>query len=227
MPAKGQHKVSVSCPHCGHTQTEPASAFSTTCKQCHQYYRVQDVLNPKEKRVAPPKEIKRVACFECGAELEAPAAAQSTSCKKCGRHVDLKDYEIDKAVSKNFRTAGRFVVEEDGFVFNTDSIVGEAVIKGKFHGRLVTERALEIYTTAIIQGSFKAGRLVVPEGNRFRWEEELKVGGAEIGGELVANLRSEGCVTFKSKARFFGDVRAKHLVIEDGAVFVGSVEIGE
>jgi len=227
MPAKGQKKISVSCPHCGHTQTEPASAFSTTCKSCRQYYRVQDVLNPKQKRAAPPKETKRVACFECGTALEAPAAAQSTLCKKCGRHVDLKDYEIDKAVSKNFRTAGRFVVEEDGFVFNTDSVVGEAVIKGKFHGRLVTERAMEIYSSAVIQGSFEAGRLVVPEGNRFRWEDELNVGGAEIGGELVADLRSEGSVMLKSKARFFGDVRAKNLVIEDGAVFVGSVEIGE
>jgi cytoskeletal protein CcmA (bactofilin family) len=111
-------------------------------------------------------------------------------------------------------------------VLNTDSHVGEAVIKGKLIGRIVAERTLEIYSNAKIQGTIAAGRLVVPAGNHFRWAEALKIGAAEIGGELVANLQSAGTVFLRSSARLFGDVRARDMVVEAGAVFVGAARIG-
>lgn len=146
-------------------------------------------------------------------------------CKKCSSHIDLRDYQVTKTESKNFRTHGRLVIEEKGYVLNTDSRVGEAVIKGRLIGKIATERSLEIHSSAQIKGSFSAGRLVVPNGNHFRWPELLQVGGAEIAGELVANLKSAGTVLLKSTARFFGDVQAKNLVIESGAVFVGAAKI--
>ena len=37
-----------------------------------------------------------------------PPAAESTMCKRCSDYVDLRDYLINSAVSKNFRTHGRF-----------------------------------------------------------------------------------------------------------------------
>jgi Integral membrane protein CcmA involved in cell shape determination len=146
-------------------------------------------------------------------------------CKKCSSHVDLRDYQVTKTESKNFRTHGRLVIEEKGYVLNTDSHVGEAVIKGRMIGKIVTERELEIHSSARINGSFSAGRLVVPSGNHFRWPELLQVGGAEIGGELVANLKSAGTVLLKSSARMFGDVQARNLVVESGAILVGAVKI--
>ena len=147
-------------------------------------------------------------------------------CKKCSSHVDLRDYQITQTFSKNFRTYGRLVIEEKGYLLNTNSHVGEAVVKGRFIGKLVAERTLEIHSTARIQGSFSAGRLIVPAGNHFRWAEALRVGAAEIGGELVANLQTAGTVLLKSTARLFGDVQAANLVIEAGAVFVGAARVG-
>src|SRR5258705_6612794 len=105
-------------------------------------------------------------------------------------------------------------------------MAGDAIIKGRFLGKLVTERSLTIYSTAEIKGSFKAGRLVIPVANRFHWKELLKVGAAEIAGELVANLQSEGTIILKSTARMFGDVEAKNLVVEEGAVVVGTLRLG-
>jgi cytoskeletal protein CcmA (bactofilin family) len=118
------------------------------------------------------------------------------------------------------------VVELKGYVFNTESVVGDAVIKGKFHGKLVTHGSLTIYSTADIKGSLAAAHLVIPAENHFRWPTQIKVGSAEIAGELAANLRAEETVTLKSTARFFGNVDAKELVIEDGAVVVGKMQIG-
>jgi cytoskeletal protein CcmA (bactofilin family) len=68
--------------------------------------------------------------------------------------------------------------------------------------------------------------LIIPAGQNFRWPEVLRVGGAEIGGELVAHLRTTGTVQLKSTARVFGDVEAGHFIVESGAVFVGGAKIG-
>jgi cytoskeletal protein CcmA (bactofilin family) len=220
-------KVILACPHCGHKQPEPPTAYSTVCKKCSQYFRIHDALNPVAKAEELPKDDKRkqVACFKCGADLLVPPAAQSTMCKKCSSHVDLRDYQITNATSKNFKTKGRFVIEEGAFLFNTESIVGEAILRGRLLGKLTAERSLEIFSTAEIKGSFKTARLIIPLGNRFLWPETIQLGEAEIVGELIADVQAQGTVRIRSTARLFGNVQAGALLIEEGAVFVGMAKI--
>ena len=226
MPASTQDKVRLTCPHCGHQQLEPRTAYSTVCKECGQHLRVQEVLKPARKAAAAAPERRRVNCFDCGAELEVPVSAESTMCKRCSRYVDLKDYQITSAVSKNFKTRGAFVVEPKGYVFNTEAIVGDATIKGRFLGKLMAERSLTLYSSAEIKGTFTTGRLIIPADNYFRWKDPIKIISGEIAGELVAHLRAEGTLVLKSTARLFGDVIAGSLVIEAGAVVVGNLRIG-
>lgn len=224
--ARPKDTVQVACPNCGNSQVEPRSAYSTVCSKCRQHFRVEEVLHPVAKEPERPREVRLITCFQCGTRLEVPPAARSTMCKRCSSFVDLDDYRIDYSVTKNFKTRGRFVVEPKGFVFNTDSFVREAIIKGKFHGKLQVEESLEIHSSAEFKGSFKAAHLVIPAGEQFGWPQEIAVRSAEIGGELVANVRADEMVSLKSTARFFGDVKAKNLVVESGAVIVGSVKIG-
>jgi cytoskeletal protein CcmA (bactofilin family) len=226
MPASHQDKVLVPCPTCGHRQFEPRTAISSYCRSCGGYFRVQEVLKPAPRPVEHTPPQRRVTCFDCGAELDVAATAESTMCKRCSRYLDLQDYHITRGISKNFKTKGTFVIETRGYVFNTESIVGNAVIKGRFLGKLVAEHALTIYSTAEIKGSFTAGSLVIPADNHFRWPEPIKVNSAEIAGELVAHLRSTGTVRLKSTARLFGNVEARHLVVESGAVIVGQARVG-
>jgi len=226
MPPPKQNTILVTCPACGHAQPEPRSAYSTVCKQCHQHFRLQEALQPSVKIQKPTIEQKQVVCFQCGTNLQVAAAAESTMCRKCSGHVDLRDYQINQTFSKNFRTHGRLVIEEKGYLLNSESHVGDAVVKGRFIGKLIAERTMEIHSTARIKGTFSTGRLIVPVGNHFRWADALRVGAAEIGGELVANLQSAGTVLLRSSARFFGDVQAGNLVVEAGAVFVGAARIG-
>ena len=35
-------------------------------------------------------------------------------CKRCSRYVDMKNYVINSAVSKNFKTKGSFVIDPKG-----------------------------------------------------------------------------------------------------------------
>jgi len=138
----------------------------------------------------------------------------------------LSDYRIAQTVSKNFRTHGMLVIEEKGYVLNSEAHVGTAVIKGRFIGKLVTEGKLEIHSSANIKGSFTTAQLVIPAGQRFRWPEPLRVEAADIGGELVAALQTKGTVRLRSTARFFGALQAHNLVVESGAVFVGTAKVG-
>jgi cytoskeletal protein CcmA (bactofilin family)/DNA-directed RNA polymerase subunit RPC12/RpoP len=227
MPAKKQDKVLVVCPRCGHQQPEPRAAISTVCKQCGQHIRVEDVLRPAARPAQRPKEVRKLACFECGTELEVALNAQSTMCKRCSSHIDLRSYHITNAVSRNFKTKGEFVIELKGYVFNTEAVVGDAIIRGKFLGKLVAEHSLTIFSSVDIKGTFRTGRLVIPAENHFRWKEEINVGAAEIAGELAANLRAEGIVVLRASGRLFGDVQAKHLVVEEGAVMVGKARVGK
>ena len=226
MPASLNDRVRLTCPHCGHQQLEARTAFSTVCRKCREHLRVQEILHPPTKAAEPVRVQKRITCFECGADLEVPVSAESTMCKRCSRYVDLKDYRITSAVSKNFKTKGAFIIEPKGYVFNTEALVGDAVIKGRFLGKLEAERSLTLYSTAEIKGSFKASRLVIPAANHFRWAEPLQFGSAEISGELAGTLRIRETLILKSTGRLFGDAEARNLVVEDGAVVVGRLRIG-
>ena len=226
MPASKQDKIKVVCPHCGHQQLEPRTGISTVCKKCHGHFGVQEALNPVKKAVKAAPEKKRINCFECGAELEVPPSAQSTMCKRCSRYIDLKDYHITNAVSKNFKTKGSFTIDATGYVFNTEAMVQDAVIKGRFLGKLTAWGALTIYSTAEIRGTFKTKMLIIPAMNHFRWKETIAVGSAEIAGELAADIFVEDTMVLRSTARFFGNIEAKNLVVEDGAVLVGNLRLG-
>lgn len=225
-----QDKVLVACPKCGHTQHEPAAAYSSVCKKCRQYFRLEDVLRAAAQAgkgaAAPARDVKHVTCFQCGTELEVAPSAQSTMCKRCSSHLDLRDYIITNAVSKNFRTRGRFVIEEGGFVFNTETFVADAVIKGRFLGKLNAQHSLEIHRTAEIKGSFTTGNLIIPAGSVFRWPEAVRIGGADISGELIADIKCTGRVVLRSTARLFGNVHTAALEVESGAVVVGDMKIG-
>jgi cytoskeletal protein CcmA (bactofilin family)/DNA-directed RNA polymerase subunit RPC12/RpoP len=231
MASPKQKTISATCPKCGHVQQEPRGSYSTICKECRSHFRLEEEKAPKTaarvpKAPKPTIELRRISCFQCGTELEVPTAAESTMCKRCSSHVDLRDYQITKTESKNFRTYGRLVIEEKGYVLNTDSLVGEAVIKGRIIGKIIAHRTLEIYSTASIKGSFSTGRLIIPAGNHFQWTELLRIGGAEISGELAANIQSSGTIVLRATGRLFGDVQAANLVVESGAVFVGNARIG-
>jgi cytoskeletal protein CcmA (bactofilin family)/DNA-directed RNA polymerase subunit RPC12/RpoP len=225
MPASKQEKVPVPCPHCGHSQNVPRTAVSTVCKGCGKHFEVQDALKPKARKAVAVVERKEIVCFDCGTELKVPLAAESTMCKRCSAHIDLRDYKIANAVSRNFRTKGAFVVEAKGYVFNTEAIVREAVIKGRFLGKLKAEDSLTIHSSAEIKGSFTAGKLIIPAKNRFHWGEPINVGSAEIAGELTADLVSPGTIFVKSTGLLFGNVQARNLVVEPGAVLVGEMRV--
>jgi cytoskeletal protein CcmA (bactofilin family)/ribosomal protein S27E len=219
-------KVSVTCPHCGQAQLEPRDGYSTVCRKCRQHFRIEDARKPKVESERKLHDSRQVTCLQCGTVLDVAVQAESTMCKRCSAHIDLRDYTINQAVSKNFRTHGSFTIGEKGYVFNTEAEVGDAVIKGRFLGKLNAHRSFTLYGGAEFKGSFKAGLLIIPAGSVLVWKTPLEIQSLEVGGELVAHVRIPGTVTLKATGRLFGDIEAQHLIVEPGGVLVGNVRIG-
>jgi cytoskeletal protein CcmA (bactofilin family) len=146
-------------------------------------------------------------------------------CRRCSSYVDLSDYQVNQTVTKSFRTHGRLVIELKGYLLNTDAVVGDAIVKGRLIGRLAARRTLEVHSTARIKGTFTAGLLIIPFGHCFHWPDPIHVDRVEVRGELVASVCAAGTVRLKSSARCFGNVEAANLVVEEGAILVGSVQI--
>jgi cytoskeletal protein CcmA (bactofilin family)/ribosomal protein S27E len=222
-----QDKASLACPKCGHEQLVAKAAFSAVCRNCGLYWRVQDLLKPALRPATARPEQRHVVCFDCATELTVPANAQSTMCKHCSTYIDLQDYSITTAVSKNFKTMGTFVIQPTGYVFNSETKATDAVIKGRFIGKLAVARSLTLHSTAQIKGSFWAGVLVVPAGNTFHWPTLIRVESAELEGELVADLEVTHGLIVRPGGRFFGNLKATTVLVEPGAVLVGSARIGQ
>lgn len=228
MPAHPQDKTEVVCPHCAHSQLEPRQAISTNCRRCGRHLVLQEILHPSRKAGTAPKsvELRRVSCFDCGADLEVPLAAKSSMCKKCSSYLDLQDYVVSSTVSKNFRTKGRVVLEASGCLMNSNLVAREIILKGRLIGKLTAEESLTLFSTAEIKGTLTASRVIIPARNCLHWKDPLRAGSLEVLGELVADVQADRVVTIRASGRLFGSVQAEHLVLEDGAVWVGQARIG-
>jgi cytoskeletal protein CcmA (bactofilin family) len=83
---------------------------------------------------------------------------------------------------------------------------GDLVIEGRVEGQISLKNHLTIEGTAKVQADIRA--------------EELTING-EASGNIDASTR----VAINNSAKVAGDIKAPRVVIEDGAVFNGSIEM--
>jgi len=83
---------------------------------------------------------------------------------------------------------------------------GDLVIEGRVEGQIALKNHLTIEATGKVQADIRA--------------EELT-----INGEASGNIDASSKVSINANAKVAGDIKAPRVVIEDGAVFNGSVEM--
>jgi cytoskeletal protein CcmA (bactofilin family) len=83
---------------------------------------------------------------------------------------------------------------------------GDLVIEGRVEGQISLKNHLTIESTARVQADIRA--------------EELT-----INGEASGNIDASSRVAVNASAKVAGDIKAPRVVIEDGAVFNGSIEM--
>ena len=83
---------------------------------------------------------------------------------------------------------------------------GDLVIEGRVEGQIALKNHLTIENTGKVQADIKA--------------EELT-----INGEASGNIEASSRVAINNSAKVAGDIKAPRVIIEDGAVFNGSIEM--
>lgn len=83
---------------------------------------------------------------------------------------------------------------------------GDLVVEGRVEGQIALKNHLTIESSGRVQADIRA--------------EELT-----INGEASGNIDASSKVSINASARVAGDIKAPRVVIEDGAVFNGSVEM--
>src|SRR6266851_43565 len=75
-----------------------------------------------------------------------------------------------------------------------------------------------------IRGNLTGGGDLVIEG-RGHVEAEIRAEELTINGEASGNIDATSMVSITSSAKVAGDIKAPRVVIEDGAVFNGTIEM--
>ena len=83
---------------------------------------------------------------------------------------------------------------------------GDLVIEGRVEGQIALKNHLTIETSGRVEADIRADELT-------------------INGEASGNIDASARVAINNSARVHGDVKAPRVVIEDGAVFNGTIEM--
>ncbi|MFN3197806.1 MAG: polymer-forming cytoskeletal protein [Bradymonadia bacterium] len=82
--------------------------------------------------------------------------------------------------------------------------------------------------TLVVQGTIK-GKVQTSEGvfieNSARVDADVEAENVEIGGELTGNVSAGGRVEIKAEGKMVGDVRSPRILIADGALFKGNIDM--
>ncbi len=159
-----------------------------------------------------------IECYECGYKFQMHGRATSTHCPKCRALLDLTDHTIDTEWEETIKTAGTIRLAPTGVLKGGDLVGADVMVEGIIEGgRARALRMLELGAGAIFsEKAISAPDLRIGPGAEFTFKQEAKYRHVEIFGALNARLVATGVITVKAGGLLEGDIRAEHLVVEDG-----------
>lgn len=93
----------------------------------------------------------------------------------------------------------------------------------RFKGELSFEKGMRV------MGQFE-GKITTPGrvhvAKEAKMQADVDAGGIVVEGEVHGNLSANDRIELKNTARYEGDLRATKLVVDEGAVFSGHVNVG-
>ena len=103
-------------------------------------------------------------------------------------------------------TGSKNVLSSDVEINGTLKFAGELTFEGKLEGDIVSDGALQLGDSTVINGNVNVASIVVR-------------------GKINGNVTAKDKIEIKAKTELFGDIKAAELVIEEGVIFVGKTEV--
>ncbi len=152
--------------------------------------------------------FKKVIGQDLGAtNREAPSAPETRHPETPAPSASAPSYASAAPAPARPAAATRNVLSTDVEIKGNVKFTNDLVVDGKIEGEINSD-----------------GNLTVGENARLR--AEIKTGTVVVYGKVHGNLTATDRVELKSSAEVVGDIKAKTLSIEAGAIFVGKSTVG-
>jgi len=178
-----------------------------------------DLARPGARVASTAVPVKHlIECYECSYKFQMHGRATSTHCPKCRALLDLTDHTIDSEWAETIKTAGTIRLTPTGVLKGGDLVGAVVIVEGIIEGgRVRALRLLELGVGAIFsEKAISAPDLRIAQGADFSFKQEGRYRNVEVLGTLNAKLDAKGVITVKAGGLMQGDIRAEHLVVEDG-----------
>jgi len=224
-------------------QSEPALAQSTYCRKCGEHFRVGvavsegivvATLRPPAKeggwlagarQAFGPRGPRHVVCFDCGAEQDVAPAARSTICPSCSSYIDLTDFKIDNASTKNIRTRGILHIGPKGDLSATRAECADAIIEGRLRAELYASGPVRVLVKGKVFGGITASQITIEKKAVAECSRTLHCARLEVFGTLQGDVVVTGAVVIHKHAKLIGDIRACSIQVDKGGFFEGAMAI--
>jgi len=196
------------------TKSKPSDASSSGARYAH---------------TAKPT-LHKIECYACGYKYNVRGSLASITCPKCKESLDVKDYIINGKKTKDIATVGIVEINTNGVLKDSSIKANQIIIKGKLiNSTAFANVSIELFGGATFDiKKIETNNLIIGEGNSIlSLKETLEHKNIEIRGKMKANIESSGTVRITSTGFFIGSIKAKTLIIEDGAGLLADLKIGE
>lgn len=180
---------------------------------------------PSGRTTLPPRQ--HIRCYDCGYEFDLTGRMHSTHCPKCKISLDLAGYTIDSESREDLKTLGTIRITPRGTVSSSQMIATDLDCAGKIGNSnvLVFNRFTVHPGSEFTRGDIQTQDLRIEPGSGVTLKSPAVFRNVDVAGSLSSTLYVTGTLTVRATASFTGSVYGGHLVVEDGAVFVASVQI--
>jgi len=221
----------VECPECGTQHELDRRVLSAFCTRCHTRLSAEPAASAGRSGVVPSfggdaVPMSHVTCPHCGKETPAPTTAINATCRHCHERFPLRRPRPADKPKRGGRVDGaraRVVRCYRCGAELTAALEALSTMCPKC-GQRVELRDLEI-TAPRQEDLSTCGRLRVTTDAIV--EGRLNAGEVVIEGEVRGTIVSGSSLVVGSTGRCYGEVVAKALRVDKGAVFVGPVRLNE
>lgn len=219
---------------------ESVYAKTTICRKCSSHYEIGKVNAPdaveKDKpddsilgrfnKLLRREKIRSIRCLNCRSPQQVSSFATSSICPHCSSYLELKDFKIATAYSRNITTQGAVFIAPKGEVSSTKVACGEATIQGKLHGNLICTGTVRVKVKGRLSAGIDAQHVIIEKGCSVEFVRSIKAHSVEIHGKVSARVMSDA-VSIGKTGSLDGTIYAKAIAVEKGGIFHGELYIGK